>query len=89
MSPEQVAVARANIRSSLDGGAPAGQTYQQWLKRQPKEFQDDVLGPTKAALFRDGELSLDKFVDMRSGKPFDLAALKARESEAWAAAVSP
>ena len=37
--------------------------YQSWLKKQPVEFQDDVLGTTKGQLFRKGGLTLDKFAD--------------------------
>lgn len=37
--------------------------YNDWLKTQPKEFQDEVLGKTKAELFREGGVNLTKFVD--------------------------
>lgn len=56
------------------GHVPAKTTYNQWLGRQSKGFQDDVLGPTKGKLFREGGLKLDKFVD-RSGAEFTLAEL--------------
>ncbi len=56
------------------GQAPTSTNYQTWLKGQSKEFQDDVLGPGKAQLFRDG-MPLDKFVDEK-GKPYSLAQLK-------------
>jgi hypothetical protein len=36
--------------------------YQEWLKSQSKEFQEDILGKTKATLFRNGNLKLNKFV---------------------------
>lgn len=47
----------------LTGQEPADVNYQQWLTRQPKDFQDDILGKTKGALFRTGQLPLDRFVD--------------------------
>lgn len=50
-------------------------TYGQWLKRQPAAFQDEVLGKTKAALFRRGGLSIDAFTD-RLGQPYTLERLK-------------
>lgn len=37
--------------------------YQSWLTRQPKEFQVEVLGKTRAELFRKGDLKLTNFVD--------------------------
>ena len=57
------------------GQAPTTTNYQTWLKGQSKAFQDDVLGPGKAQLFRDG-LPLEKFVDEK-GKPYSLSQLKA------------
>lgn len=57
------------------GTVPSNVTYEEWLKRQPKAFQDDVLGKARAKMFRDG-MSLDKFVD-ESGKQYSLAELKA------------
>lgn len=52
--------------------------YQEWLKGQSKEFQDDILGPTKGEMFRNG-MTLDKFVDSK-GKPYSVARLKAELS---------
>lgn len=54
--------ARENI-----GRVPAKTTYDQWLRRQPKGFQDEVLGPGKAKIFRKGQ-TLDKFVDRRGNE---------------------
>lgn len=56
------------------GPVPATVSYQDWLARQSAEFQDDVLGKTKGALFRRGGLKLDQFID-RSGKELTLAQL--------------
>lgn len=47
-------------RASMDGQVPATETYQTWLEKQPKEIQDEALGPERAALFRDG-MSVDRF----------------------------
>ena len=41
----------------------ADTNYEQWLRRQPLSFQTEVLGSTKAKLFRDGKLSIGRFVD--------------------------
>ena len=37
-------------------------TYGPWLKSQPLGFQNEVLGPARAALFRKGGLPIDSFV---------------------------
>jgi hypothetical protein len=60
------------------GEAPLETTYPQWLKRQPRRFQDDVLGPSRGAAFRRGELDLKRFVDYR-GRRLTLAQLEARD----------
>jgi len=44
------------------GTVPADLTYDDWLRGQPIEFQNEVLGRRKAVLFRKG-LKLDRFVD--------------------------
>lgn len=50
-------------------------TYSQWLKRQPEAFQDEILGRSKADLFRRGKVPLDKFVD-ENGRELTLAELR-------------
>lgn len=52
---------RQRVRE-LTGQVPAATTYQEWLKGQSASFQNEVLGKTKAQLFRDGGLTLDKYV---------------------------
>ena len=69
-------------RAAMDGQVPADMTYGEWLKRQPREFVEDVLGKTKAALFLDGNLTVDRFVH-DNGRPVTLAELKAREAQAF------
>jgi len=76
--------ARGAIRSRV-GPVPADTTYGEWLKGQSKTFQDDTLGIAKAKLFRDGGLTLDKFVN-RNGDELTLAQLAARERAAFLAA---
>ena len=66
-------------RSSMNGQVSGELNYDQWLRRQPKAFQDEVLGVSKAKLFRDG-LTVDKFVD-RAGNELTLDQLRAREGE--------
>ena len=71
------------ISGVLDGKAAPFQTYNDWLRTQPKAFIEDVLGKTKAKLYLDGNLSLDKFVDIKGGRTFTLEDLAVREAEAF------
>jgi len=72
-------------KRELIGPVPASTTYQTWLKTQSRAFQDDTLGVTKAKLFRDGDLKLDKFVD-RNGAELTLHDLARIEKDAFIAA---
>jgi hypothetical protein len=49
-------------KRELVGTLPAKTTYNEWLKDQSIEFQDQVLGATRAKMFRSGKVSLDRFV---------------------------
>lgn len=69
-----------NCRSTsmpVPKGMPAieAPSYSDWLKRQPVEVQNDILGVRKAALFRSGKLTLDRFVDNK-GRELTLGQLK-------------
>lgn len=75
-------LSEGRTRSSRDGYVDGDETYQSWLKRQPAEFQDEVLGKTKAQLFRKGGLTLDRFVD-RAGNELTLEQLAKKEAEAF------
>ena len=76
--------ARGRVRE-LTGQVPASVNYQEWLGRQSVEFQEDVLGKTKAKLYRDGNLKLDKFVN-RAGDELTLSELAQREAQAFRSA---
>nr|WP_281421478.1 minor capsid protein [Chelatococcus asaccharovorans] len=79
-----------NCRSTIVG-VPRGSkreselAYDAWLRRQPGEVVKDILGPTKAKLFLDGELKIDRFVN-RAGEELTLVEIQKREAEAWARA---
>lgn len=65
------------------GGQVAGDiTFEQWLKSKPAAFQDEVLGPTRGKLFRDGGLKLDRFTDSR-GEVYTLDELRKRDADAF------
>lgn len=74
---EQYRLAQVGDRASMNGPVDSRVTYGGWLKRQPKEFQDDVLGPRRAALFHSGKLRIDQFVD-DMGRALTLDELAAR-----------
>jgi SPP1 gp7 family putative phage head morphogenesis protein len=76
--------ARRRVRE-LTGRVPGRTTYQEWLSTQSAAFQDDVLGPTRAALFRRGGLTLDKFVNRR-GDELTLSQLATLHEDAFRAA---
>ncbi len=78
------AFARARMRE-LTGTVPARTSYGEWLFRQPAAIQDDILGPTRGALFRRGGLTLDKFVE-QNGRELTLAELADRHEGAFLAA---
>lgn len=63
---------RKNTKDARERGilkestAKPGTTYEQWLRKQPAEFQDDVLGRARGKAFREGTYKLgDKFKSVR------------------------
>lgn len=80
--------ARQRALDRMVGRVPAGTTYQQWLSGQNTSFQNEVLGPTRAKLFRAGEIDLGGFVD-QSGKQFTLPQLYGRDPGAFQRAKVP
>jgi len=64
------------------GSVPAKITYGEWLGDQSAAFQDEVLGPTRGALFRRGGLEIHEFTDRR-GNELTLEELEARHGDAF------
>ena len=59
-------------------GVTSGKTtYNSFLKRQSSEFQNEVLGPERAKLFRSG-MNVDRFTDPQ-GRVYSLEELKAMD----------
>ena len=50
-------------------------TYGGWLSDQPVEFVDEALGVERSKLFREGGLTIDKFVDP-TGRVYSLDQLQ-------------
>lgn len=60
-------------------------TYYDWLKKQPKAFQESILGPTRTKLLRDGGLSSERFAELNLNKNFTPATLaEMREMDSMA-----
>lgn len=79
----------SQVVQRLIGGRPRRMGYEAWLRGQSATFQDDVLGKTRAALFRRGGLPLNRFVNRR-GDELSLSKLADREAQAFrAAGLSP
>lgn len=70
----------------LGGGVAGRPTYQEFLGRQSTTFQNEVLGPTRGKLFRQGGLTLDNFVDRRGWDNIPLSELVKKERQAFIAA---
>lgn len=75
-------------RASSTGQVPAKMNYAEWLKKQQPKVQDEILGPARGKLFRDGGLPIDKFVDV-TGKSYTLQQLKELDSEIFDKAFAP
>lgn len=66
-------------RAAMDGEYPADISYNDWLRRQPEGVQNEVLGKTRADLFREGA-DVSAFTD-RSGKLYNLDQLRDLEPD--------
>jgi hypothetical protein len=73
--PEGLTEIGDGTQASMDGQVAGDLTYEQWLKTKPEDFQLEVLGKSKYALWKSGKLSLPQMVDM-SGKPLTVAQLR-------------
>lgn len=75
-------VVEGRTRASMDGQVPADVTYRQWIKEQSAARQDEILGPTRAKLIREGKMELPEMYSP-TGKAYTLDELRARDSEAF------
>ena len=72
-------------RASMDGQVPDSTTYGEWIKGQSANRQDDVLGPARGKLMREGGLPLDKFYNDQ-GRTLTLDQLRERDAASFAKA---
>lgn len=73
-------------RASMSGQVSADINYNDWLKKQSKSFQVDVLGKKKSELFRNGGITMDKFVNDQ-GMELTLEQLQTKYPVSFAKAV--
>jgi len=71
-----------STRASMDGQVSADLTYNDWLRKQTVATQNEVLGVRAGRLYRQGGLSVDRFVNDQ-GRAYTLDELRVREAEAW------
>lgn len=57
-------------RSSEDGYINRNTKYYDWLKAQDVTYQNEILGPTRATLFRKGGISADEFAKLNIGRDY-------------------
>ena len=77
-----VAELPAGSRATMDGQAPADLSFADWIKRQSAARQDEVLGPTRAKLMRQGGLTLDRFYTDK-GRALSLDEMRQRDAAAF------
>lgn len=76
------------MRAALDGEVAGTETYNTWLRKQPRDFIEDVLGVEKAQLYISGKLPLDKFINA-SGRELTLSELKNKYPSAFVTVSKP
>jgi SPP1 gp7 family putative phage head morphogenesis protein len=64
-------------RASASGEVDANITFSKWLEGQPKDVQNEILGATRADLFRKGDLDLKNFAN-EYGQVYSLKELQAK-----------
>lgn len=64
-----------STRASMDGQVAAGFTFEDFLEKKGKAFQDRMLGAGRAQLWREGKITLTQLLDQR-GNALTLSELK-------------
>lgn len=67
---------RKGARGDYDGEPATETTFDAWLRRQPVDTQDDILGETRRKLWARGAVTLEKFAP--DGRVLNLGELRAR-----------
>lgn len=66
-------------RASARGQVSAELSFTDWLRSQPTDIQNDILGVKRAQLFRANKIQIDRFTDSR-GKLYTLEQLRERDA---------
>ena len=87
VNPDFTVAKLSGERASMNGPVSGQSNFSGWLRKQPKDFQDEYFsqfpnGKARAKLFRNGGLSMDKFTDNKS-IVYTLDELKALEPQAF------
>lgn len=82
LSPDDI---DEGTRATMDGQIPANKSYAEWLPQQSAARQDEILGPTRGKLMREGGLKMDRFYNDK-GIYLDLDQLRERDAAAFARA---
>ncbi|WP_410009796.1 hypothetical protein [Pantoea agglomerans] len=69
-------------KDRMNGEVPAASTYPDWISRQRASRQDDILGPMRGKLLRDGGLKLSSFYT-EDGRWLTLDELRQRDAAAF------
>lgn len=72
-------------RAAMDGTVPAETTYAEWIRKQSAARQDEILGPTRGKLMREGGLGFDRFTN-QTGTWLTLDQIKERDAKAFSKA---
>lgn len=64
-------------RASMDGMVAEGTTYADWFAKQSAARQDEIVGPTRGRLYREGKVSFNSFTNNK-GQWLTLAQLAER-----------
>ncbi|WP_313392045.1 minor capsid protein [Sphingobium yanoikuyae] len=67
----------AGDRASMDGQVAGDTTFKDWMLKNGEATQNEILGPTRAAMFRDGKLTLAEMI-AGDGKVLSLDQLRAK-----------
>lgn len=74
-SDEKIAKAKANTRASMDGQVADDVDFEKWLRLQPPERVEAILGPGRKALWDAGELTVSDMTD-QTNRPLTIEQLE-------------
>ena len=72
-------VVKGRTRASKDGPVSADLTFSDWLRGQPESVQNQILGATRAKLFRANQIDVDRFTNNK-GVVLSLDALRKKDA---------